>query len=78
VRDAKIHCRFEENIVKQLMIDIENLAFDAFGRQVGVEVPADLLNQVSGGANKECGTGCQGSDNGTCGNRCREESPESF
>ncbi len=58
------------------IIDFDDLTFDLHGRVTSVVIPDDLLDQISGGRrdNGDCGTGCQGSTNKTCGNTCAVQS----
>ncbi len=60
-------------------VDLNDMAFDSHGQQVGVEVPADMLDEISGGRSTEvqlddgnglCGAGCGNGDNSVCGLSC--------
>lgn len=61
-------------------VDLNDVAFDSHGQQVGVEVPAEMLDEISGGRppssqeeksnNELCGAGCGGNNNSTCGLSC--------
>jgi hypothetical protein len=62
--------------VSIISVDMSQIAFNEFGAQVGIEIPADMLSEVGGANNNECGTGCQGSNNNHCGNKCMVESNE--
>ncbi len=63
--------------MKKFEVDLNDMKFDQHGQQVGVEVPEEILDEISGGAaapvksnNGDCGWGCGGNNNGDCGWFC--------
>ena len=64
--------------MKKVEVDLDDMKFDSHGQQVGVEVPEEMLDEISGGYsstkeksnNDTCGLGCSDGNNSTCGLYC--------